>query len=168
MIPVLPEPDFPINERLATEYNEEDEESHNFRLQAMRQLLTQWADCYLATAIALLLSVAYVQERMGLALVLAPLAVLDVKLIVQAGRRWKRNEGPEQYKAQMKELNLLEVFEHSCTLICKLLIATALTFSAVPLVSGALPLAFHLVIRFCYRETSLSDCYAFSGMVSTT
>ena len=168
MIPVIPVPDFPINERLATEYNEEDEESRNFRLQAMRQLLMQWADCYLATALALLLSVAYVQERLGIALVLVPLAVLDVKLIVQAGRRWRGNECPEQFKAQMKELNLLEVLEHSCTLICKLLTATALTYSSVPLVSGALPLAFHLVIRFCYREASLSDCYAFSGMVSTT
>lgn len=168
MIPIIPEADFPISERLATENNEENEETRNFRVQAMGELLSQWADCYLAIGISLLLAVAYVQERLGIALVLVPLAVLDVKLIIQAGRRWKRNEVPEQYKAEMKEMYLLEVVEHSCTLICKLLAATALTITAFPLVVSALPLAFHLIIRFCYRETSLSDCYAFSGMVSIT
>lgn len=165
MILSNPEPTFPVNERLATEYSEEDEESHNFQLQVIEQLLSQWADCYLATALALLLYLAYWQEGLEVTLVLAPLAALDVKLIVQTGRRWRANTSPDHYKAQMKAQCLLETMEHSCTLLCKVLLATALTTSAVPLASAAIPLAFHLVIRFLCRETSLSDCYAFSGMV---
>lgn len=167
MIPSGPEPVFPVNERLATEYSEDDEESQSFRLQVIQQLLSQWADCYLATALALLLYLASIKVGLEVKLVLAPLAVLDLKLIVQAGRRLRANAGPEQYKAQMKSLHLLETMEHSCTLLCKVLLATALSTSAVPFAVAAIPLALHLLIRFLYRETSLSDCYAFSGMVRT-
>jgi hypothetical protein len=159
---------FPASERLATEYSEEDEESHGFRLKVMQRLLVQWADCYLATAISLLLYAAYIQGKLAGTLVLGPLILLDGRLIVQCVSRWRADEAPEQYKAQMKALYRLELLEHSCTLLCKLLLIISLSTSSLPLASCIFPLAFHLIIRFLFRETSLNDCYAFSGMVSVT
>jgi len=165
MIPINPEQVFPVSERLATEYSEDDEESRSFRLKIMQRLLVQWADCYLAIALALLLYACYVQGQLAGALVLAPLIALDGRLILQCGIRWRADEAPDQFKQQMKVLYHLELLEHSCTLLCKVLAVISLTTSSLPLISSVLPLALHLVIRFLYRETSLNDCYAFSGMV---
>lgn len=165
MISINPEPSFPISERLATEYSEDDEETRVFRLNVMERLLMQWADCYLAIALALMCYAGYVNGVVGVGWVLVPLIGLDVKLIGTTAIRWRRNDAPEQFKAQMKTLNLLELLEHSCTLLCKLLICISLLLPKVPLVTGSIPLTFHLILRFLYHETSLNDCYAFSGMV---
>lgn len=165
MIPLSQDQVFPVSERLATEYSEDDEETRSFRQKIMQRLLSQWGDCYLAIALALLLYAFYLQGEVAGTLVLAPLIALDGKLIVQCGVWWRANEAPEQFKAQMERMYGLEVLEHSCTLLCKALLAISLSTSFLPLLSCALPLSFHLVIRFLYRETALNDCYAFSGMV---